>query len=632
MSDVFVSYKAEDRRRVAPLVAALEADGLTVWWDTQIGGGTAWRQSIETELEAAKCVIVIWSKRSVGPEGSFVRDEASRAMERGTYLPVKFDAVRPPLGFGETQAIPLVGWKGDPDDARYRGAVGAVRAIMDRKAPPKITYRDRADGLSRRAMLVAGGSVMAAAAAAGGWLLFRNRQADVQSIAVLPFANLSGDPSQAYFSDGLAEELRNALSRLGRMKVVARTSSEAVRGDDARTAARKLAVANILTGSVRRSPTVIRVSAQLVDGSTGVERWSQSFDRPFGDVLAIQTNIAENVARALSIELRESAQSALTMGSTSNATAHDLLLQAAFGRTDDSEEGVHRTLDIVEGAIALDPNYAEAFATKAFLLNFAAGTFAKSPSEMLQGLARAEQAANRAIAIAPRLPIGHAALSTVMKNQIRFKPAFSELKRALALGGNDVITLRNQSVFLAQIGRSDEAGQVLSRIRPLDPLNPGTYEVEAQVHFLSRQFAAAVASANRSLKMAPTRIRVRSFLGNSLLLLGRYDDARGVFAKMPATDVHALMGLSVVAAMTGDRNQSDQLLAKIRKQFGDNASYQYAQVYAQRHQANHAIASLLKAVETRDPGLASIKSDPLLDPVRNDTRLGKIINELYFPS
>ena len=116
MSDVFVSYKAEDRRRVQPLVHALEADGHSVWWDEQIGGGDAWREMIETELDAARSVIVVWSKHSIGPEGRFVRDEASRAMERGVYLPVRMDDVRLPLGFGETQALPLTGWRGSRSD------------------------------------------------------------------------------------------------------------------------------------------------------------------------------------------------------------------------------------------------------------------------------------------------------------------------------------------------------------------------------------------------------------------------------------------------------------------------------------------------------------------------------------
>ncbi len=118
MTDVFISYKAEDRRRVQPLVQALQADGLSVWWDEHIGAGDAWRETIEKQLDTARCVLVAWSKRSVGPEGRFVRDEASRAQLRGVYVPVLIDPVKPPLGFGESQATSLRGWRGDPSDPR----------------------------------------------------------------------------------------------------------------------------------------------------------------------------------------------------------------------------------------------------------------------------------------------------------------------------------------------------------------------------------------------------------------------------------------------------------------------------------------------------------------------------------
>src|SRR6478672_11490433 len=149
MSDVFISYKAEDRPRVEPLVEALEAEGLSVWWDARVGGGEAWRESIAEHLDSARCVIVAWSKRSTGPEGRFVRDEASRAQRRGTYLPVTIDKVQPPLGFGEVQALPLSGWKGDPGDARYRAVSSCVHGILGRKAPTQGRPR-RAPLLDRR--------------------------------------------------------------------------------------------------------------------------------------------------------------------------------------------------------------------------------------------------------------------------------------------------------------------------------------------------------------------------------------------------------------------------------------------------------------------------------------------------
>src|SRR6476469_3684875 len=145
VSDVFVSYKAEDRARIAALVEALEADGLTVWWDTQIGAGSEWRGEMEEQLDQAKCVIVVWSKRSVGPDGRCVRDEANRAQRRGTYLPIRIDDVEPPLGFGELHAISIQGWKGSRADGRYRKVIQAVRAVIAGE-PPHFTEREAESG------------------------------------------------------------------------------------------------------------------------------------------------------------------------------------------------------------------------------------------------------------------------------------------------------------------------------------------------------------------------------------------------------------------------------------------------------------------------------------------------------
>jgi len=236
-------------------------------------------------------VIVVWSKRSVGPEGQFVRDEASRAQQRRVYLPVTIDAVRIPLGFGENQATSLRGWRGNASDPRYQAVLAAMRRIagggseVETGTPPQLR-------VSRRAF-VAGSVITVAAAGVGAWALLNPREASASdSIAVLPFNNLSGDSGQAYFAAGIAGEIRNTLTRVDGLKVAGSTSSDAVRQDDAQTAARKLGVANILTGSVRQTPSMIRVSAELIDGETGLAKWSQNYDRAPGDLITIQSNIA----------------------------------------------------------------------------------------------------------------------------------------------------------------------------------------------------------------------------------------------------------------------------------------------------------------------------------------------------
>ena len=269
MADLFVSYKSEDRARVAPLVAALEADGISVWWDAHIGTGSSWRESIESNLHSAKCVLVVWSERSIGAEGSFVRDEATRSLRRGAYFPVRIDNVEPPLGFGETQAASLIGWKGDRTDSRYQEVLASVQAVIaGTPRPAPATYKPKR--IFDRRLLIGGGVAAVAAAGAGGWWATHRAAAPGDSVAVLPFDNLSGDPSQAYFSDGIAEELRDALTRIAGLKVAGRSSSELMRDADGPTAAAKLGVANILSGTVRRGAGMIRINTELVDGISGL--------------------------------------------------------------------------------------------------------------------------------------------------------------------------------------------------------------------------------------------------------------------------------------------------------------------------------------------------------------------------
>lgn len=153
MSDVFLSYKREDLERVEPLIRELRSAGLSLWWDRKIGGGERWRERIAKELDAARCVVVVWSTQSVGPEGTFVHDEASRAQKRGVLVPVRIDDVDPPVGFGEIQALDLVGWTGKPDDLRFEDVLDTVRAQIARKPRPKPRWPSQ----RRRNIVLAGG-------------------------------------------------------------------------------------------------------------------------------------------------------------------------------------------------------------------------------------------------------------------------------------------------------------------------------------------------------------------------------------------------------------------------------------------------------------------------------------------
>ena len=631
MSDVFVSYKAEDRRWVRPLVAALEADGLSVWWDEQIDGGAAWRNSIEAELDAAKCVIVVWSKRSTGPAGSFVRDEASRAVEREVYLPIKLDTSRLPLGFGETQALPMNGWKGNKADPRYQAVVGSVRSIIEHKPLP--THRPGAPPIARRAVLVGGSSAVAVAAAGAGWYFYhRPFPAASNSIAVLPFANLSGDPSQAYFSDGMAEELRTSLARLGGLKVIGRTSSEMVRDDDAETAAKKLAVANILAGSVRRSPATIRVTAQLIDGKTGIESWAQDYDRVPGDTIKIQTDIAQSVAQALKIALGNVGRAVLTVGGTNNVEAQNLVLQVdAMLHSIFNETRARRGLELLDAAIARDPNYAGAYARRAVLLNTVSLFFSKGPDELVAGRSQALESANKAIALAPTLGWAHLALAQVRSGRLQMAPAWAEYRQALKLGPSDANTIRLYARFLAQIGREQDALRLADQALTLDPLSAESYNFRIFVLYHSRRFADAERIARELAVRSPGLFNPPVEYGYCLIMLRQFTAARQSFASAPAGDPGRLTGEAILLARSGDRNGARTSIEELKHAIGQNASYSIAEIYAQLGKPEEAFAALGQAFENTDWSLINLLTDPFMDPIRHDPRFGTALARLNYP-
>ena len=634
MSDVFISYKAEDRRRILPLAQALQADGYSVWWDEHIGAGDEWRQTIEKQLDTAKCVIVVWSKRSAGPDGQFVRDEAARAQQRHVYVPVTIDAVRIPLGFGESQATSLRGWKGGRSDPPYQAVLSAVaRTAGPGSADAGAALSDNR-AIDRRAVLAGGAVAAVAVAGAGGWIWLRpgGAGASGKSIAVLPFANLSGDPAQAYFSDGIAEELRSALARLAGLNVVGRTSSEAVRNEDATAAAKKLGVSNILTGSVRQSPSVIRVSAQLVDGQSGLERWSDSYDRTPGDSIKIQTDIAENVAQALSIAMTGATSAALTVGGTANAAAQNFALQADQAMDEGTKAGTDRALALLDEALKLDPNYADAYARKAVYLLRRGNAFANGAAELAYYRGQAPPFAKKALELAPKLAGAHAAIAQVHQNNFNIAAASAEYERTLQLAPGSAFWRRRYSFVAARIGDQAKALRLADEAIQLDPLDGGAYAIRVRALFDARRYEEALRFAEESRRKSPELFDDPLLLGDCLMALKRYREALQQYSLAQADSWERLTGEGLVFAKMGDRAGAQRTLQRMQQLFGDNGSYQYAEIYAQLRDKERALSWLERAWAIRDGGLISIRIDPFLDPVRGDPRFEAIVKRMNFPS
>lgn len=631
MSDLFVSYKAEDRARIAPLVQALEAEGINVWWDRHIGGGSNWRSEIESHLEAARCVVVAWSERTAGPEGRFVRDEAGAAQETGRYLPITIDPVRPPLGFREVQAIDLVGWKGQRSDPRFQALLAAIKARLNGETPPVVLppQRRTEPRISRRAVL-AGSAGAAVAAAAGGYLLLRPSAAHANRIAILPFANLSKD-THDYFADGLAEELRGALSRAG-LQVIGRTSSEAIATKDTASIVRELGVSHILTGSVRRSDKAMRVSAQLIAGRNGVETWAENYDRAAGDAIKIQSDIAERVASALSVAMGV-IRKAVEIGGTRDPIAQDYVVQGAELLRDQglTKQVLAEVVALSQRAIARDPTYARAVLSLGQLQASYAGQFASSPEEGAQWLVDAERTIRHGVALAPGFGPGYAALADLDRGRLRYGPALAGFRRALILAPGNPNTLTRALNALPWIGTLAEAEQAARRLVSLDPLSPTAHSLLTLALSLAGRLDEAVSAGRRAVELSPTNANALTQLAYVQVSKNDLAGALKTSRALADGDFNRPFVAGVVAAKRGQPAGVDAAIAALRGLFGDFASYQFAQIHALSGAVDQAFAELAVAEKVKDPGLMSTMRDPFLKPLRRDRRFGSLLQRLQFP-
>ena len=449
------------------------------------------------------------------------------------------------------------------------------------------------------------------------------------SIAVLPFVNMSGDPNQAYFSDGLTEEILNSLSRINELQVAARTSSFSFQGEhpDIATVAHKLNVASVLEGSVRRSGRTIRVTAQLSNAVTGFHLWSQTYDRDLGDVLELQTDIATAVAGALKVTLLGDVAAKIELGGTRNPAAFDAYLRGEKAQT------THHSLEDLQAAIAayaeairLDPNYALAFAGRSLTLTYST-FFGDSGRERILAAAHAD--AQKAIALAPPMTEGHMALATYFSGTLDFTQAMAEYQRALTLGPGNVRALQPAGPFLVLMGHTDTGIATARRVVVIDPLNPVTHFSLGLALFYARRYEEALAAFDEVVSLDPDA--GRDYQGFTYLLLGNAERARESCAVKPEGWL-AQSCLAMANETLGRHADAETALARLKALKGDGAAYEYATIYAQWGDTGEALNWLETALRLRDPFLASLKTDPLMDPLRKEPRFQAVMRDLKFPN
>jgi serine/threonine-protein kinase len=377
---------------------------------------------------------------------------------------------------------------------------------------------------------------------------------------------------------------------------------------------------------------MIRISAQLVDGKEGIERWSDVYDRPPGDALQIQTDIAGKVAEALSIRLAPADRRRIEEGGTDNADAQDLLLKAqGYAGKDIDPDSLQRAIGTVDAALTLDPKYANAFAVKAQLLSEKAGNYSRSAAEYRQGYGLAEQNARRAIALAPRSRFGYLALADVLDAQLQRRAAFVQFQKMASLPGDDSKTLPTYAIFLSEIGRSSEALRLADQAISLDPLNPLSYGRKAMVLANARRFPEAIAAVDKTLELAPHVQPARSFHAYCVAMTGDIQQARKEFSALNADLAQGAPG-NVAPLVATDHALGERILAHLQQTTGEGAYYQIAQILAQLGKKEEAIGALEKAYTVKDPGLTMMLVDPMLDPLRADPRFQALFKRLDFPS
>jgi len=650
---VFLSYASQDAEATQRICEALRAAGIEVFLDrSELRGGDAWDQKIRHEIHDCALFVPIVSQHTQERLEGYFRHEWNLAIERTHHMaeqkpflvPVVIDGTGDrdafvPDAFRAVQWTRLHGGETTPAFVerikRLLSPELSSRSAVSGAAP----IRERASTSWRfKVVLLA---VIAAVAALSYVVAdkFSKRATPASfappahSIAVLPFVNLSGDPGQEYFSDGLTEELLNSLAAIEGLQVAARTSSFSFKEHpDILTVAHKLNVAAVLEGSVRRSEHTVRVTAQLINSVTGFHLWSKTYDRDLGDVLKLQTEIATAVAAALKVTLLGEVAVKIELCGTRNPVAFDAYLRglklARIAQATTPME-CREPIEAFSEAIGLDPNFALAFANRA-LITWDCVT--NSPQWLQQpNEARVRADAERAIALAPSLAEGYVALSWLEVGLLNLGAADQACARALALAPGNDLTLYFCSLLAAYVGHSDTAISGARHGVALDPLNPLSHRALGDTLRYARRYDEAIAAYTAAIAV-DTEHSAESYAlrGLSYYLAGNLSLAQSSCEARPDY-FRSQLCQAVVYNRLGRHADAAAAVAKMKQTGGDAAAYQYTEVHTQWGDRNAALDWLEKAMRLRDPGLVYLKTDPLLYPLRNEPRFQAIERELKFP-
>lgn len=435
------------------------------------------------------------------------------------------------------------------------------------------------------------------------------------SIAVLPFANLSDDPGNEYFSDGISEEILNVLSHVKRFKVVGRTSSFAFKkkDQDLRIIGKKLGVSYVLEGSVRKAGDRVRITAQLIKTADGFHLWSETFDRKLEDIFAIQDQIAEKVTLQLKLALLP-AKSKVTKP---NLDAYALYLQARYLERQSTAEGNKQALVLIQQALDIAPDYVEAWYAKASIYRNMA---AKANLAPVEGRQLAREAATRALQCNPDYAPAHALIGWM---EAHFDPdlaaAARHFQHALALAPTDIEIIGSCASLARSLGRLDTAIATQEYANARDPMNPANHTFLGFLYRCAGRYEEAISSYRLALRLSPGIMSARYNIGAARMLQGQPGNALKETLQ-EQEEGYRLMGLVPIYHDLGMASESDAALLEMIEKFETEAAYNIAFIFAYRGESDQAFKWLEKAYLGHDAGLTQINTEPIIANLHSDHR------------
>ena len=453
-----------------------------------------------------------------------------------------------------------------------------------------------------------------------------------KSIAVLPFDNLSRDPDNAYFCEGVQDEILTRLAKVADLKVISRTSTQHFKSvpENLPEIAKQLGVAHILEGSVQKASDQVRVNVQLINALTDAHLWADTYDRKLTDIFAVETDIAKTIAETLQAKLSGSEKTAMAKKPTVNPEAYELYLKGRFFWNKRTGDDLRKSIEYLKQAIAKDPGYALAYAALADsygLLRFYGGA---SPAE---SVAPAEAAAKKALELDDSLAEAHASLGLIATEELEVNRGVNELERAIQLNPNYATAHHWLGLALATLRQSDRSIGELKRALELDPLSMIINADLSIIYLYARRYDAAETQARKTLEIDSRSFVAHYYLGEALQLTGRLKEAIPEFQRAVElnNDPYSIAMLAQAYARNGQTEEARKLLAYLNEMAKSAEVPEYALAVAYT-----SLGEKERAIEALEHGFAGgnksylflLPGDPILDDLRGDPRFEALVRKI----